>query len=142
MSLGRYSNKLGKIKIGTALVAHVKDITFNRPTQDVVLADELDQDDAEVLDLQQRGVYSLDVTVNLDPSDTTGQVVMEAAYASRTQITPDVVYAPIGFVTGNPTHTGKCMVTQVPNKGGQGRGTASGTYRLVFVGKPTDGVMA
>lgn len=135
---GRYNNKLAALKIGTAAVLKIKDIKFNRPQQQEYLADELAQDDAEVLDIQARGVYSLDVTVNIDDSDTTGQVALMSAYDGRTTIA-SVVYAPKGFVTGNPTFTGSVYVTSAPSPGGVGRAIATGTYRLVFTAKPTAG---
>jgi hypothetical protein len=139
--MARYKSELGDVKLGTYAVAHIKDVTYVTPDQTEILADEAHADDAEVVDLATRGVYALEINVNLDDTDTNGQVALESAYASRSTVT--ATYAAQGFVTGNVTKTGACYVTKVPNRGGQGKNTiASGVYRLVFKAKPTAGVAA
>lgn len=133
-------NERQAVKIGTYLLpaTWVKEITWTRGDRATFEAGTYEAPH-DLIDVDDPAGGSLDITVNINRADTQGQVALDAAYSAGSLVT--VVYAPEGFVTGNPTETVQAYVTSVPKVGGA-RGVQSGAYKLSFKTKPTPGTVS
>ncbi len=138
--MARRKTNLADVYIGSNALQHIVDVTYITPDREEITSEVLHDDVAEVIGVSSRGVYALEVNVELDSADTNGQEALMTAYDNKTTVTAN--YYPEGKTTGNDEISGDAYVTQVPNIGGQGKNSiASGMFRLVYSLKPTEGTV-
>lgn len=123
--------------VGSNEVANVVDATFITPDREPILSNALGEDVPSVVGMGSRGVYAVEITVEIDEADTNGQVELNTAYVNKTSVTLN--YYPEGNTSGNTEYTGAAYVAQIPNVGGVGKNVVkNGGYRIVYDGAPTE----
>ena len=119
-----------------ALVTDIIDIKYTSPARTEITSNGLNEDVPNVIGISARGAYKLVITVEIDKSDTNGQVAMDTLYGSKASGT--INYYPEGNTTGNKKYAGTAYITDIPNSGGQGRDKIkNGDYTVTFDGAPT-----
>jgi hypothetical protein len=134
---------LTEVYIGTNKVKRLVSATLTRPERPIVKSDELTDGPPEVLGVGSvTDVTGFEMEVELDSTDTTGQVALSAAYKNGTSVAL-VAFYENGKSTGSPMVSGTVYVTKAPDVGSSGNNnkTRKGKFKCVFV-SATEGVAA
>jgi len=139
--MARKTTNLAALYIGTAAVQHIVSCTYDTPDRPLVTSDAATDDEVEVLGVGAvSGPRTMELTVEIDSADTTGQAVLDTAFDAGTVVS-SVKFYPDGRVTGADEYSGSCYVQSAPRRGSAGNEnkTRKGTYKLAWASKPTKG---
>ena len=133
--MARNATNSATVALGANAIASVTDIKYEVPSRTEILSNGLNEDVPNVIGVGSRGAYKLTVSVEVDKSDTNGQVALDVLYGSKASGT--VNYYPEGNSTGNKKYAGTASVVDMPGSGGQGKDKVkSGDYTLVYDSAP------
>lgn len=139
--MARKTTNLAALDIATAAVKHIVSCTYEVPDRPVVKSEALTDNEVDVMGVGAvDGPRTMNVTVELDSTDTNGQGALQTGFEEGT-VVEGVVFYPEGKVTGSPKFAGSVYVTSGPRYGSEGNEnkTRKGTYKFAWTTKPVPG---
>ncbi len=127
--------------IGANAVQHINSVTYTIPDKEPIISNPLHNEEPDVIGLGgSTSPRTLEVNVEVDSTDTNGQIAMETAFANGTTVIAN--FYPDGNVTGSVKWSGNAYVTSVPSYAADKNKVQQGTFKLSYASTPTKGVAA
>lgn len=138
------TTNLAELYISTNKVKGVTSLVQKDADNVVILSDELTDGRSTVLGLDSpREAITIEGEIEIDDTDTTGQVALKTAKAAKSLVA-SVAYYPNGKSTGAKKFSGSAYVVSIPDLGSTGNTSKSrkGKLKMVWSAAPTEGAEA
>jgi len=142
MVMAAITTNLAELYISTNKLKGVVSLVQKNADNVVILSEELTDGRSAVLGLDSpRDAVYIEGEIEIDDTDTTGQVALATAKASKAAVA-SVAFYPNGKSTGAKKFSGSVYVVAIPNLGSTGNTskTRKGSLKLVWSATPTEGV--